>query len=69
MARASINHNNIEGARVGLYLIATDSGRLVWRTDSDEDCGLGEFASEAEADEAAIAAWGADAWDLQWSAQ
>jgi len=63
--RATINHNDQDGERVGLVLTRDERG-YGWHTASGEDCGLGGFESVEAADDAAQQSWGAEVWGLRW---
>jgi hypothetical protein len=61
---ATINHNDGSGRRVRIELIKTESG-YNWQSADGEDAGLPISDTIAEAEADAIAAWGADIWDLR----
>ena len=50
--------------RIGLELHHEPEGYF-WRSEYNEDCGMGWFKTVADAEQAARQAWGAPCWDLK----
>jgi len=61
---ATINHSDGSGRRVRIELVGVGGG-YNWQSADGEDAGLPIFDTIAEAEADAIAAWGADIWDLR----
>ena len=67
---ASICHNedtatDTGARRVRLQLRRVAGGGYEWATEYDEDCNIGVCRTVADAEQAALHAWGAEIWDFR----
>ena len=57
------SHTDPKHRRVRIEL-KIDGGKYVWKSEGN-DCGIGSFATVADAENAALQAWGAECWAIK----